>query len=382
MKYTIALLLLVFLQLQASAQRVRFDLYSAMDGQMELSDGVYTNFWGYGFVGEEMTMPAPKLVVQTGDTVDVVMFNVSNESHTIHLHGLDVDQVNDGVPQTSFYVITGDSATYSFVAKYPGTYLYHCHVTTTQHLTMGMYGMLVVKEPGGVLYAGGPAYQHERDFLFSDLEVRVNDAPLAAFPFHTIRPDHFMVNGLSGAQLEQDQSMRIEANAGEQVALRLGNIGYTVVRCVFPPGANATVHMSDGRVLPQAFESGTLEIYPGERFSVLLAPDVDITGSLQVDHYSMLDGTLQGSNAIPVGVGIRTLPGRPSWRVAPNPAQDAVVLTVGDDGGLVRWIAADGRLVREDRLVYGVNRIDLSGMAPGLYMLHGAQGFTSRIVVQ
>ena len=182
MNYTIALLLITILQLQAKAQRVRFDLYSAMDGQMELSDGVFTNFWGYGFVGEEMTMPAPKLMVQTGDTVDVVMFNVSNESHTIHLHGLDVDQVNDGVPQTSFYVITGDSATYSFVAKYPGTYLYHCHVTTTQHLTMGMYGMLVVKEPGGVLYANGPAYQQERDFLFSDLEVRVNDDPMSSFP--------------------------------------------------------------------------------------------------------------------------------------------------------------------------------------------------------
>lgn len=380
MKHPIAILLISFLPLQAAAQHVQFDLYSAMDGQLELSDGVFTNFWGYGFTGEAMTMPAPELVVQTGDTVDVTMYNPSNESHTIHLHGLDVDQVNDGVPQTSFYVNTGETATYSFVAKHPGTYLYHCHVTTTQHLTMGMYGLLVVKEPGYVLYAGGPGYQHERDFLFSDLEVRVNDDPLQAFPFHTIRPDHFMVNGRSGDQLLQDQSLWITANAGEPVALRLANISYTVVRCAFPAGGIATVHMSDGRVLPQPFTTDTLEIYPGERFTVLLMPQVDITGTLTVDHYSMLDGTLQGSNAIPVGVGIPTLVNGPTWNVAPNPARAEVVLTV-DAGALVHWTAADGRLVREDRLVHGANRIDVSGMPPGLYMVHDARGHVARVVV-
>ncbi len=382
MKHPIAIFLIAFLPLQAAAQRVQFDLYSAMDGQLELSDGVFTNFWGYGYDGEAMTMPAPKLVVQTGDTVDVVMYNASNESHTIHLHGLDVDQVNDGVPQTSFYVITGETATYSFVAKYPGTFLYHCHVTTTQHLTMGMYGMLVVKEPGNVLYAGGPAYQQERDFLFSDLEVRVNDAPSLAFPFHEIRPDHFMVNGLSGDQLAQDQSLWIEANAGQPIALRLGNIGYTVVRCAFPAGGIATVHMSDGRVLPLPFAADTLEIYPGERFSVLLMPEVDITGTLQVDHYSMLDGTYLGSNEIPVDVGIPNLLNGPTWTVAPNPARAELVLTVGAAGGRVRWTAADGRLIREDHVMHGINHIDVSGMLPGLYMLHDAHGHVSRVVVE
>ena len=53
---------------------------------------------------------------------------------------------------------TGDDATYSFDADYPGTFLYHCHVTTTLHLTMGMYGMVLVTRPDFTLFEGGPAY--------------------------------------------------------------------------------------------------------------------------------------------------------------------------------------------------------------------------------
>ena len=379
---TPAAILLLGLLAAAHGQTVTFDLYAGMNGQVTLDDGHVTNFWGYGYLGQPMTLPAPALVVTTGDTVDVKMRNLSPEAHTIHLHGLDVDQVNDGVPQTSFYVFIGDSATYSFVSKYPGNYIYHCHVTTMLHLTMGMYGLVVVREPGDVLYAGGPSYDREQDYLFSDLEVRVNDAPLMAFPFHEIRPDHFMVNGLAGQQLLDDTTLHVQAEAGEAVALRLANIAYSIVRCVFPPGANAIVHLSDGRVLPQAFPTDTLELYPGERFTVLLEPRVDLSGTLQVEYYSMLSGALVGSNAIPVGVTERTAGSGPPWSVAPNPAHGTLVLTVQDRGGRLRWTAPDGRLVREDRVVNGPNRLDVSGMSPGVYLLHDASGRATRVVIE
>ena len=87
-----------------------------------------------------------QLTYTEGESVQLNFTNPSPESHH-HLHGLDVDQANDGVPGTSFLVTTGDDATYSFDADYPGTFLYHCHVTTTLHLTMGMYGMVLVTRP-------------------------------------------------------------------------------------------------------------------------------------------------------------------------------------------------------------------------------------------
>lgn len=377
----IVLLLLVLAVRPALAQEVRFELYARMDGQVLLEDGHVTNAWGFGWAGQPMTVPAPTLIMTTGDSVAVAMRNVSTEAHTIHLHGLDVDQVNDGVPHTSFYVYNGDSATYRFRAAYPGTYIYHCHVTTTMHLTMGMYGLLVVRHPGNVLFDGGPAYVHERLFLSSDLEVRVNDDPLMAFPFHEIRPDRFLLNGLSGAQILADTTMHVDARVGEPVLFRVANIAYSVVRYVFPPGTNATVHMSDGRPLPTAFTTDTLELYPGERFSVLLEPTSAMEDTIFVEHYSMINGELVGVNALPMR--IKALPGLPTgtWTVAPNPAVAEVLIMAGGGGEVVSWYASDGRFVREDRLQPGENRIALPNVAPGLYFLRDTKGVVQELIV-
>ena len=69
--------------------------------------------------------------------------------HTVHLHGLDVDQASDGVPETGAVARVGETITYRFVATHAGTYWYHCHVDTVEHLTMGMYGALIVHPADG-----------------------------------------------------------------------------------------------------------------------------------------------------------------------------------------------------------------------------------------
>ena len=83
--------------------------------------------------------------------------------HTIHFHGLDVDQQNDGVPATSFSVSQG-SYTYNFTAPHAGTYQYHCHVDTHQHYEMGMFGTVIIRPSDGNttnIWDGGPAFDKE-----------------------------------------------------------------------------------------------------------------------------------------------------------------------------------------------------------------------------
>ena len=108
-------------------------MISAMDGELLMENGNTTNFWGYGWQtqSQEIELPAPLLHFEEGEEVIMHMNNISPEAHTIHLHGMDVNQANDGVPQTSFQVMQNQSGEYSFTATHPGTYLYHCHVTTT-----------------------------------------------------------------------------------------------------------------------------------------------------------------------------------------------------------------------------------------------------------
>ena len=111
---------------------------------------------------------------------------------------------------------------------------------------------------------------------------------MASFPFHDIRPDVFMVNGLRGDQLEAPGQV-IGVPYGDTLALRLGSMAYSRVQCVFPPELNAVCHMSDGRPVPEAFAVDTLEIFPGERFTVLIAPEDGWSGTIPCAFWNMVD---------------------------------------------------------------------------------------------
>jgi FtsP/CotA-like multicopper oxidase with cupredoxin domain len=56
--------------------------------------------------------PAPLIYAAVGDVVEIRLKNLGvtlptapNDPHSIHLHGLDVDAANDGVPETSLGAI-------------------------------------------------------------------------------------------------------------------------------------------------------------------------------------------------------------------------------------------------------------------------------------
>jgi len=113
-----AVALLMFVAVQGMprlhAQALPPVLFSEMDGIHFLDDGTAVPIWGYGWVTDGfITLPGPLLSYNEGQQVDLNFTNPSPESHTIHLHGLDVDQANDGVPATSFQVVTGGSTVYS-----------------------------------------------------------------------------------------------------------------------------------------------------------------------------------------------------------------------------------------------------------------------------
>lgn len=362
-------------------------LTTQMLGRHSLGGGDSTTIWGYGYDSlGVITLPAPLLEFDEGDSVTIHMINDSPESHTIHLHGLDVDQANDGVPSTSFFVISNDTGHYSFRASEVGGYLYHCHVTTTLHLTMGMYGMIGVNAPGDQVYPGGPIYDKKYHFLASDLEVATNDAPLLAFPFNEIVPDHFMINGKAGFELGGDSTNIVFAEDGEDVLLRLGSMAYSRAVFNFPPETNAVVHMSDGRVLPASFPALDLELYPGERFSVLLSPDSGYVGVIQVDYYSMLNGQLVGTNLIGVNrtdlsIDEETILDNISLLVYPNPAPSFVDIEISNNQEQITWFSPEGKLIARRNCRKGTCRFHTARLSPGVYLVQSSSGRTARVLV-
>ena len=132
-------------------------------GGHAIAPGIEPAFWVFapktrGMVEEgspaaaNIRMPSPPLRVEAADTVRITLENTHYVPHTIHLHGVDhpfeVDgEGNDGVPQASEKPVEpGESRTYEFRAREPGTMFYHCHVVPDVHVLMGLNGLLVVEE--------------------------------------------------------------------------------------------------------------------------------------------------------------------------------------------------------------------------------------------
>ena len=179
--------------------------------------------------------PAPAIYAAVGDAVEIRLKNLGvtnktspNDPHTIHLHGLDVDAANDGVPETSVAAVpanmpvpgAGNVVVYMFSPKYPGTYMYHCHQEADIHVQMGMYGALVVYSPEDVTNPlsaynnGGPGrgsggnlwgYAYDKDVIMllteMDLGQHVSEqkalAGAAGFNPVNYKPQYWFVNGLS-----------------------------------------------------------------------------------------------------------------------------------------------------------------------------------------
>ena len=114
--------------------------------------------WEFGAPnGQERAMiktngqfPAPGLVVDEDDDVEVTVCNLMPENTTIHWHGLLMRETpwSDGVPGLSQKPIEpGESFVYRFRAYPPGQYWYHSHSRAT--LLDGLYGSLFIRRKPG-----------------------------------------------------------------------------------------------------------------------------------------------------------------------------------------------------------------------------------------
>jgi FtsP/CotA-like multicopper oxidase with cupredoxin domain len=93
------------------------------------------------------TAPGPELRVHQGDLVEVVLRNADvADGVTIHWHGVDVPNAEDGVAGvTQNAVLPGESHTYRFRAEQAGTFWYHSHQVSSEEVQRGLFGALVIE---------------------------------------------------------------------------------------------------------------------------------------------------------------------------------------------------------------------------------------------
>jgi FtsP/CotA-like multicopper oxidase with cupredoxin domain len=89
--------------------------------------------------------PGPVLRFREGDVARITVTNgLSDDSTSIHWHGLLVPNLEDGVPGVTTPIIAaGKSRTFEFLIRQHGTYWYHSH--TGHQLQRGVLGSIVIE---------------------------------------------------------------------------------------------------------------------------------------------------------------------------------------------------------------------------------------------
>jgi FtsP/CotA-like multicopper oxidase with cupredoxin domain len=122
----------------------------------ELAPGMKANLWGYN--GQS---PGPTIEVVEGDLVRIFVTNKLPEHTSVHWHGQRLPNGMDGVTGlTQPGIPPGKTFVYEFVAKRPGTFMYHPHADEMAQMAMGMMGFWVTHPKDPSLHAV------DRDFVF------------------------------------------------------------------------------------------------------------------------------------------------------------------------------------------------------------------------
>lgn len=113
---------------------------------------------------DSVEIPGSVIILTRGRPADLTVVNRLPEPVAVHWHGLELESWSDGVAGWSGAdtlvapaIAPGDSFVARLTVPRAGTFIYHTHMNDIEQITSGLYGAIVVLEPGR---AFDPATDH------------------------------------------------------------------------------------------------------------------------------------------------------------------------------------------------------------------------------
>lgn len=206
---------------------------------LEVSKGVVKK--AYAFNG---IVPGPVIRVNEGDKVRIVVKNELPKGTSVHWHGMQLPNNQDGVPGVTQPMIEpGESYTYEWKAITTGSHWYHSHMDGEQ-VGRGLYGSLEVVPRLGDIRAD------------HDYRVMVSDSVMG-----------FLLNGRSFPATKP-----LRARVGESVRIRVIGTGPEQIHPMHLHGGEFTVVAQDGRNLSAPYQADTINVGVGQTYDILFTP--------------------------------------------------------------------------------------------------------------
>jgi FtsP/CotA-like multicopper oxidase with cupredoxin domain len=180
----------------------------------EMTPGFKAHLWGYN--GQS---PGPTIEVVEGDRVRVFVTNKLPEHTSVHWHGQRLPNGMDGVAGlTQPAIEPGKTFVYEFVARRPGTFMYHPHADEMTQMAMGMMGFWVTHPR-----AKHPLIEEvDRDFVFL---LNAYDIEPGSFTPKIMTMLDFNLWTFNSRIFPGIDSMNVRK--GDKVRIRVGNLTMT-----------------------------------------------------------------------------------------------------------------------------------------------------------
>ena len=234
-----------------------FDLTVAIT-PWEVSPGQIVDAWTYNGM-----VPGPEIRVDVGDKVKVNVQNDLPLGTDIHWHGIPTPNAQDGVaPITQDLILSGDSYVYEFTADRAAIGMYHAHHHGQMAIPNGLFGVFTIGDipiPRGQTIGGNTI--PEDLVLDREIPMVLNDAGVIGYS----------LNGKSFPATEP-----YVVTPGEWIAVTYYNEGLQIHPMHLHQFPQLVV-AKDGFPLDNPYYADTVNVAPGERYTVLINPDLEGT---------------------------------------------------------------------------------------------------------
>jgi nitrite reductase (NO-forming) len=179
----------------------------------KLDDGTTFTYWTF-----DRKVPGPMLRVKKGDSVEFTLANAKGSKmiHSIDFHAT----TGPGGGAAFLQVPPGAEKTITFKALNPGLYVYHCaSPSVAQHISAGMYGMILVEPEGGLPKVDREFYVMQGDMYTTHKTGTKGHQPLDHDKMAAEMPDYYVFNGAVGALTKEH---KMQAKVGETVRIFFG----------------------------------------------------------------------------------------------------------------------------------------------------------------
>lgn len=110
---------------------------------------------GYALDGGPVTAPGPILSLERDRPVEITIVNQIRQATSVHWHGIELESYYDGVPHwggdaqhVTPEIAPGGQFAARFTPPRAGTFIYHTHFNDFVQVASGLYGALIITEPG------------------------------------------------------------------------------------------------------------------------------------------------------------------------------------------------------------------------------------------